>query len=111
MPVKQKRQKPLGDVTAYFVEAARRLPQVQRILLADFPGEQRKIWVVIDEPHGEPDFGRIAVRPIHDVFGEAIDHGTELVDFRVVNLQNINIPIDSILPHGARVLFERKSVP
>ncbi len=109
MPVKRKRNKPVGDVTAYFVELAKQLPQVQRILLSDFPGAERKIWTVIDARNDPPDIGKAARRQVYDAESDAVRHGTELVDFRVVHVQEFHYPVVEVLPHDARVLFDRKN--
>lgn len=94
------------NVVGLFVEAAKAIPEVQMVLVEDPSFDYPRIWTVISAPA----FVFSYRRRVYDAQLVAQQQDKEsLVDFRLINVQEIKGSVENVLPSGHRVLFQRKA--
>jgi hypothetical protein len=63
------------------------------------------VWTVIDAPPFELD----ARMPIHRLAGQMIRESDVPLDFRLVNIRELSVPVSDIVPGDAEVVFDKKA--
>lgn len=87
-----------------YIDTARGLDQVQVILVDEDTGPNGSLWTVIDAP--EHDFA--ARYPLYDAQMHALAaEGAVPLDFRVLNVRELRVPLEDALPHRRRIAFQR----
>lgn len=87
-----------------YVDSVRGLDQVQVILVDEDSSPRESVWTVIDAP--EYDFA--ARYPVYDAQMHALaTEGAVPLDFRVINVRELRVPLDDALPHRRCIAFQR----
>lgn len=77
---------------------------VERVVLEETPWEGRRLWAVLDAPPFRDEYRD----PIYAAQERIIDELAEAVfDFRLVNVNELESPLDTVLPAAGHVLYER----
>src|SRR5437763_10172489 len=98
------RSSAVGHLVAAFVEAVRRLPQVQRVLVVEPESEHPWVWTIISAPPFE-----LADRePVYRAQLQAIDAVPDAtVQFRLINVEELTHPLEQSLPTPHRLVYDR----
>lgn len=102
MNAKRTRRVRLGPVSRFFVEAVKKIPEVQLVIL--HYGDEPRIWTIIDAPP----FERIVSNKIFDLEIEAYSKGDDGFGFRLINIQELPDGIAGLHIDGMPVLFQRE---
>lgn len=97
-------QESVDEIILKFVNTASQLTQVQIIVLQHERGDIPRIWTVIDAPPAEH---RYLYPVIHAQIDAVRDHDGPVIDFHVINMQEMSEEPADYLPDG-EVVFERK---
>ena len=97
------RQQSPTEAARNFAAIARRFPHVQQILLEN--GQEPCIWTVIAAPPFENDYRYAVYNAQRDLLRRP---DTPLLDFRLVNTNEIVVPLDQVVPAQAVLIFERR---
>ncbi len=85
-----------------YANAARNLDQVREILVDQDTGPDGSVWTVIDVPEHDS----AARHPVYDAQIRALAAADGVpVDFRVINMRELRVPLDEALPRRRRTIF------
>ena len=97
---------PRKDIVLHYVEIAKTLPFVQRILLTGDCPHCGTLLTIFDSPPFDSTF----THQIFEAEGIAIDRSEEVVDFHLLNVHELDEDLHKYLPPAYQVLYEREQV-
>jgi hypothetical protein len=95
-----------GLLIRTFVDEVAGLPQVERVLVVRPQSDGPSIWTLISAPPFEIEYRE----PIYQAQLRAIDAAPDaLVQFRLVNLDELNQPTEQVVPTPHAIVYDRRS--
>lgn len=95
-------ERPSVAATRY-AKTVKRLPQVVAVAAETRRGAFPRIWTVISAPPFESEHRR----PIYEIERGVLEATGLDLEFRLVNINELNEPIEQVIPQSAQMLYRR----